>query len=299
MIIQPFAFRAGQEAAPTGWDPTLGGTVTPDYWWDLQDSSAMTLSGTDLLGLSNKGSQTDGDLASTTTAAYPQYTTDPDGKISVQFTGQQRLGSPLTLIPHLADCTVFVAFYPVFTGTFPSKTQIVFGHEGYTYSGNFATILNYDINKTTSNTQQYIYDDTVYGYGTAATMLENSVVTMTRPRPETFLQLWTIAGTQNLSDGELFGSMHTQLSTRETLDAGTKDIRVSNAFDTATMGNIGETRFQDSTAPEEGTAIGQAGRPSQIGRDGFTGYVYQVVVYLQKLSQAQITQLYDGWIADF
>ena len=74
-------------------------------------------------------------------------------------------------------------------------------------------------------------------------------------------------------------------------------MRVSNATDTDLMWNVGTTIFTPSTAPSEGTAIGNAGR--EAIRDAYRGNVYQVVVYFQELTQPQITQLYNGWIADF
>ena len=300
MIIQPFAFLAGQAAPtpPTGWDPTLGGTVTPDYWWDLQDSSTMTLSGTDVISMTSKGSQTDGDLdSSVNNGTLPQFVTDGLGKQSVRFQAGQRLGSPLTLIPHRQNCTVFVAFTPT-DEILPNSYQIVFGHEGYTYSGNFAALARTTATKAGSNTQQYIYNNVTEGYGVAAAVDAISINVETRPRPESTTALWTRSGVEGIASGNFYDQMHTQVATRNYFNPSEpNEVRVSNATDTDTMWNVGTTIFTPSTAPSDGTAIGNAGRTSV--RDAYRGNVYQVVVYFQELSQAQITQLYDGWIADF
>jgi hypothetical protein len=297
MIQIPFAFMAGQ-ATPGGWDPTLGGTVTPDYWWDLQDSSTMTLSGANVLGISSKGSQTDGDLTSTiNNGTLPIFGTDGLGKQSVRFQAGQRLGSPLTLIPHQQNCTVFVAFTPT-DEVLPNSYQVVFGHEGYTYSGNFGAIGRTISTKTGSNTQQYIYNNVTEGYGVAAAIDPVSITVETRPRPESTTALWTRSGVEGITTGNFYDQMHTQIATRNYFNPGTpNEVRVSNATNTDLMWNVGTTIFTPSTAPDEGTAIGNAGRPSV--RDAYRGNVYQVVVYFQELTQPQITQLYNGWIADF
>ena len=41
---------------PAAFDPTFGGTITPYYWFDFTDESTMTLSGTEITAISNKGS---------------------------------------------------------------------------------------------------------------------------------------------------------------------------------------------------------------------------------------------------
>ena len=44
----------GAEPQPTGFDPTLGGTLTVNHWWDFTDSSTMVLSGTNVTSISDK-----------------------------------------------------------------------------------------------------------------------------------------------------------------------------------------------------------------------------------------------------
>ena len=68
MIVKPFGFMGmGSE-----FDPTLGGTISPFFWYDFTDSDTMTLSGTDVVDIASKGSNT-GTLAKGTTAT--KYTT--------------------------------------------------------------------------------------------------------------------------------------------------------------------------------------------------------------------------------
>ncbi len=291
-VFQPFAFIAGQAVAPPGgFDPTLGGTVNPEYWWDLQDAAYLTLSGTNVDGATNRGSQgVSGDLAMTYSAVQPAYITDVLGKPSVQFYSSARLGNPATLIPHGTNCTVFIAFNPDNSG---GSSQCVFGHEGYTYSGNFAQIQRGTINKGTSTAQEWWFNGVNYPYGVGYTTTAPSLDTMTRPVLSNSTRLWIRAGNENFSS--MFNNMTTLIATREWSG---DSVTVQNAINTATMGNTAISLMSTSTAPDEGTAIGQAGRAS-LNRDPYYGGVYQVVVYLQKLSQAQITELYNGWIAGF
>ena len=296
MITAPFAFLQGQAAPtpPAGWDPTLGGTVTPDYWWDLQNSAYMNLSGTQVNSVQNRGGQPGGEMTVTTYSGnVPHLQDDGSGRNEVYCSGNQRIGNLNTLIPHLVDCTVFVAARPVK----PTLTQMVaFGHEGYTYSGNFAQVNRTTFSKTSANTQQYVIDGVVYGYGTSATFAPNSVQTQTRPRPESTTALWTIYGNGGIADVDIYGLPFVQISTREYTGVGNY-VNVSSAFNSATMGIEVSTQFTPSTAPSQGTAIANQGRNAQL--NPWKGGIYTVVVYLQKLSQAQITQLYNGWIADF
>ncbi len=68
MIVKPFGFMGmGSE-----FDPTLGGTISPFFWYDFTDSDTMTLSGTDVVDIASKGSNT-GTLAKGTAAT--KYTT--------------------------------------------------------------------------------------------------------------------------------------------------------------------------------------------------------------------------------
>lgn len=68
MIIKPFGFMG----MGTQFDPTLGGTLTPYFWYDFTDSDTMTLSGTTITEIDSKGSNT-GSLAKGTAAT--KYTT--------------------------------------------------------------------------------------------------------------------------------------------------------------------------------------------------------------------------------
>jgi hypothetical protein len=53
-MFTPIGFFAPQGAA--GFDPSLGGTLSVKYHWDFGDSSTMTLSGTDILDITDKKS---------------------------------------------------------------------------------------------------------------------------------------------------------------------------------------------------------------------------------------------------
>ncbi len=68
MIVKPFGFFG----AGGDFDPTLGGTISPYFWYDFTDSDTMTLSGTDVVDIASKGSNT-GTLAKGTAAS--KYTT--------------------------------------------------------------------------------------------------------------------------------------------------------------------------------------------------------------------------------
>ena len=50
-MFTPIGFFAPQV---TGFDPTLGGTLTPAYWWDFTDSSTMTLTSTTVNTITDK-----------------------------------------------------------------------------------------------------------------------------------------------------------------------------------------------------------------------------------------------------
>jgi len=302
-IFQPFAFQQGPSAAGGGWDPTLGGTVTPDYWWDLQDSSPsnMEIINTNQINkLYNKGSQTNGTLTSSLGGnpafLLPTFGLDSLGKNAGNFVSG-RLGSYDTLIPHLQNCTVFVAFNPTNGG---GSTQQIFCHEGYTYSGGFSTVQRTLISKLANQPYQWItflVNNVLYPVGTYGEFLIYSAITDTRGRPESATTPWIRAGVDELSEAQMYSTMHTQISTRDYYSPGTNMVEVQMAFDTPTMGTAVQNDFTPSTNPDEGTAIGQGGRPQK--RDPYLGAVYTVVVYFQKLTQPQITQLYNGWNSSF
>ena len=65
-MYQPFAYMAAAGGGGGGFDPTLGGAISPYFWYDFTDSSTMTLSGTDVTTIASKGSNT-GTLAPGTT----------------------------------------------------------------------------------------------------------------------------------------------------------------------------------------------------------------------------------------
>jgi len=283
-IFQPFAFQQGPASAGGGWDPTLGGIITPAYWWDLQDSSPsnMVLTGTSIDTLYNKGSQTNGTLTSNYTK--PTFGLDSLGKNAGNFVGGT-LGSSLTLIPHLQNCTVFVAFNPTNGG---SSEQYVFAHEGYTFQGSFATLLRYTSSKTEFDNEQYVINNVLYPEGTAATIPPYSSVTDTRPLAQYYPAVWTRAGVAGLTAEQMYGTMHTQISTRDWGLIVPNSVTVQMAFDTNTMGLAAHTDFPLAVT-SNGTSI----------QYGYFGAVYTVVVYFQKLTQSQITQLYNGWNFSF
>ena len=67
-MFVPVGFFAPSAA---GFDPTLGGTLSVAYHWDFTDSSTMTLSGTDLDGITDKvGSITMTPYTGTTKATF-------------------------------------------------------------------------------------------------------------------------------------------------------------------------------------------------------------------------------------
>lgn len=80
-MYQPFAFMASA-AGGAPFDPTLGGTITPYFWYDFTDSSQMTLSGTDLTAIASKGSNTNTIAKGSSGAKYttnyiaPEFKTD-------------------------------------------------------------------------------------------------------------------------------------------------------------------------------------------------------------------------------
>lgn len=73
MIVQPFGFLQGA-AGGGGFDPTLGGAITPYFWYDFTDSSTMTFSsGNNITAIASKGSNT-GDIAKGSTInKYTSY----------------------------------------------------------------------------------------------------------------------------------------------------------------------------------------------------------------------------------
>ena len=74
-LTKPFAFLGA--SAEAGFDPTLGGTITPYFWYDFTDTSTMTFrigSTVDIEGIDSKGSNT-GSIVKGTSAKYssPYY----------------------------------------------------------------------------------------------------------------------------------------------------------------------------------------------------------------------------------
>lgn len=70
MIVQPFGFLQGAAGGGAVFDPTLGGTISPYFWYDFTDSSTMTFSsGNNITAIASKGSNT-GDIAQGTGTKY-------------------------------------------------------------------------------------------------------------------------------------------------------------------------------------------------------------------------------------
>lgn len=67
MLNTPFAFIS--EEVDTGFDPTLGGSVTPYFWYDFTDSGSMAFSASKVIEIDSKGSNT-GSLARGTGTKY-------------------------------------------------------------------------------------------------------------------------------------------------------------------------------------------------------------------------------------
>lgn len=291
----PVALYQSAAAVAAGFDPTLGGTITPNYWWDCQDSSQLSLTGTDVNSMTSKGSETDGAMTTTTNGTKPQFTTDSDGNNAILFTRaqQQRLGTGLTLIPWGQNITVFLAIKPVLSGI---SNDCPFGHEGYTYNGNFGNIRTQDRTKSAGNTQVMLDNGTLYDYGTAGNIPANSCFNDSRPVvQDTTGKYWVMAGTGGLTNAEMFNVGHTMISSRSW---SSNNCTVKNAFDSNSMINSYTTEWLDSGNPTDGTAIGQAGR-TNLNRSPYNGYVYQVVVYFTVLTSTQITDLRTSWLDNF
>ncbi len=282
-------------AAPAGFDPTLGGTITPNYWWDLQDQTQFSLSGTDVNSMTSKGSATNGTMTTTTNGTKPQFTTDPSGNDGVLFSSaqQQRLGTNLVLIPWQQNVTVFIACHPIKKS---SGLMCPFGHEGYTYSGNLAQFAQVDRTKASFNTQVFFNNNILYDYGSAGIIPKNGVWTDSRPLSQSSTgRYWVFQGYGGYTDAQMWGLMHTMVASRSW---NGNDCTVENAFDSNNMINNYTTEWNPSTQPQDGTAIGQSGRPT-LNRNPFNGYVYQVVVYYTVLSSAQITALRTSWLNNY
>ncbi len=75
MIFTPFAFMGGAPAA-AGFDPTVGGTLTPYYWFDFTDSATMAFnSGVNIDTITSKGSSTGTMVARANQNQNPTYST--------------------------------------------------------------------------------------------------------------------------------------------------------------------------------------------------------------------------------
>jgi hypothetical protein len=68
----PFAFMA---SGVTEFDPTLGGTITPYFWYDFTDTSTMTIVGNEIREIDSKGSNV-GSLAKGTSVSATKYITN-------------------------------------------------------------------------------------------------------------------------------------------------------------------------------------------------------------------------------
>ena len=63
-LTKPFAFMAGA-SAEAGFDPTLGGAISPAHWYDFTDDSTMTLDGSNKINIiSSKGTLTPAEISS-------------------------------------------------------------------------------------------------------------------------------------------------------------------------------------------------------------------------------------------
>lgn len=290
-IFQPFAFMAGQSTTPAGFDPTLGGTVNPEYWWDLQNSDYLTLSSGNITAAINRGSEgAAGDL--TTSHGTLGFTTDSLGKLQATFTGTQRLGKTTTLIPYFTNCTTFIAYNPKNLG---GSSQQVFAHEGWTFGSAFPEIERSSINKGTSSTIVFDFNGTVYPYGTAYTTTPASTDIGSRPVLQNSTdRFWLRQGYDNYSS-TMFDNANVAISTRSW--SGSNTCTVSAAINSSTTTSTLSTSWLNSTSPDEGTAIGNAGRNSI--RDPYYGGVYTAIIYLQKLTDPQIAALYNSWVDNF
>ncbi len=72
-LTKPFAFMAGA-SAEAGFDPTLGGAISPAHWYDFTDDSTMTLDGSNKINIiSSKGTLTPATLATGSSGGSPIF----------------------------------------------------------------------------------------------------------------------------------------------------------------------------------------------------------------------------------
>lgn len=91
MAFIPFGYYKAPAAGGAAFDPTLGGTLTPYFWYDFSDSSTMTFSSANNIeAIVSKGSNT-GEIRAFTNAAFTAPTHNGD---SSRFFGNN--GSGLT-----------------------------------------------------------------------------------------------------------------------------------------------------------------------------------------------------------
>lgn len=116
-------------AGAAGFDPTLGGTLTPYMWYDFTDSSTMTFSsGTNIEAIYSKGTNT-GELRKSPTSGFiapvwnGSYTrfyggSSTHGKLCRRYSTDGTDGSNDTLF-QVGNSLTFIAFFnPLFTEAF-------------------------------------------------------------------------------------------------------------------------------------------------------------------------------------
>ena len=268
-MFTPIGYFAPQGGA-AGFDPTLGGTLTVNHWYDLTDSTTMTFSGANVTAISDKvGSYN-------ITNAYNSGPTFIDAATGTYFNNQTLYEtSTIPTTFGVGDVTYLTIFTR--TGAYGGSIMRVWGLVSpwtSPYSRqDFQPAVIADFNVWSSRTVQ---SDSGQGGSDYIRMHDWDSV------PDDYA-----SGYYNV------------VTTNEVFFAGKSTWSgTTNAFNTSINGSTFGNQQTDNATVQTSTSyleLGARGSDNGLHQNRFLGYIKHCIVYNGALTDQNIADVYTAW----
>jgi len=262
-MFTPIGYFAA--AAPTAFDPSLGGTLTVNHWWDFTDSSTMTLSGTNITSISDKQGSYN------VTTAWNSGPTFVDEATGARF-DNAGLSETSALPSTLAA-----------GATAPDLTWVIISTPDVT--GNLMRLVGI------RSTGTYGRDD-FQPMTTAGSKLWGAVINSNNGGSGAY---YVVAHDWDGSD-YASGYQGVTLGVEQVWSLRTYWSGTTNTFDVSLDGRAyggAKSDTNGNTGPSDGLTFGA--RFHTAYQNPYYGYMKHVLVYNGQLSDANISDIYTAW----